>query len=98
MAQWEYFLPGASRYSLGAISYSWSQDLWAQGGWAYPTKSQEKRLFNELSKPEGRIFFAGEHTASARGWIQPTFRRFMEDNSISGKENRVKLKLADESQ
>ncbi|MFN5515939.1 MAG: hypothetical protein ACK5CA_14665 [Cyanobacteriota bacterium] len=30
--------------------------------------------------------------------IQPTFRRFMEDNSISGKENRVKLKLADESQ
>ncbi|MBJ7901400.1 MAG: diguanylate cyclase [Cyanobacteria bacterium RI_101] len=30
--------------------------------------------------------------------IDPTFRRFMEDNSISGKENRVKLKLADESQ
>jgi monoamine oxidase len=57
-------LPGASRYSLGAISYSWSQDLWAQGGWAYPTKSQEKRLFNELSKPEGRIFLL-ENTRQA---------------------------------
>ncbi|MCC5627661.1 FAD-dependent oxidoreductase [Nostoc sphaeroides CHAB 2801] len=39
-------------------------------GWAYPTDEQEKKLFSELGKSEGNIYFAGEHTSKTRGWLQ----------------------------
>lgn len=41
-----------------------------KGGWAYPTDEQEKKLFPELGKSEGKIYFAGEHTSKTRGWLQ----------------------------
>jgi monoamine oxidase len=55
---------------VSAVSHSWTKDPWSMGGWAYPTKSQEKDLFDELRRKEGRIYFAGEHTAEKRGWMQ----------------------------
>ncbi|MFK8184543.1 MAG: flavin monoamine oxidase family protein [Phormidesmis sp.] len=70
LQRWEEILPGAKNYSVSAVSHSWNEDPWARGGWAYPTDAQESDLFLELSRHEGRVYFAGEHTSTDRGWVQ----------------------------
>lgn len=70
LQQWSEILPHVRDYQVNAVSHSWTKDPWSMGGWAYPTKSQEKDLFDELRRKEGRIYFAGEHTAEKRGWMQ----------------------------
>ena len=70
LQQWSEILPRVRDYQVSALSHSWANDFWSMGGWAYPTKSQEKNLFDELRRKEGRIYFAGEHTASKRGWME----------------------------
>lgn len=70
LLEWEKILPSVREYPVSAISYSWTKNPWSMGGWAYPTKSQEQDLFEQLQQKEGRIHFAGEHTSKTRGWIQ----------------------------
>jgi monoamine oxidase len=72
LQQWEKALFGVSNYydQVSTVSYSWANDLWSMGGWAYPSKSQENDLFDELRRKEGKIHFAGEHTSVTRGWIE----------------------------
>ncbi len=70
LKHWTKILPDVNSYQTKAIAYSWQNDPWSKNGWAYPTKEQEKTLFNELGKSEGRIYFGGEHTSATRGWIQ----------------------------
>ena len=70
LQRWEKILPGVSAYQGKTTSYSWAKDPWSRSGWAYPTKDQEKRLFDELGKSEGKVYFAGEHTSTTRGWMQ----------------------------
>lgn len=48
--------------------HSWGADPFAGGAYACWQPGQITRYANELAKPHGRIFFAGEHTAAiARG-------------------------------
>lgn len=71
--EWSEILPEVKNYPLSKInttSYSWTNDPWAKGGWAYPTEAQETTFFDELKRTEGRIHFAGDHTSITRGWIQ----------------------------
>ncbi|QFS42617.1 flavin monoamine oxidase family protein [Nostoc sphaeroides] len=70
LQHWEKILPGVSNYSVRSHFHSWTKDIWSKGGWAYPTDEQEKKLFSELGKSEGNIYFAGEHTSKTRGWLQ----------------------------
>ena len=70
LQRWENILPGVSAYQGKTTSYSWAKDPWSRSGWAYPTKDQEKRLFDELGKSEGKVYFAGDHTSTTRGWMQ----------------------------
>jgi monoamine oxidase len=70
LQRWEKILPGVSAYQGKTTSYSWAKDPWSRSGWAYPTKDQEKRFFDELGKSEGKVYFAGEHTSTTRGWMQ----------------------------
>jgi monoamine oxidase len=70
LQQWSEILPHVRDYQVSAVSHSWAKDPWSMGGWAYPTESQEKNLFDELRRQEGRIYFAGEHTAKKRGWME----------------------------
>ncbi|MGL5940756.1 MAG: flavin monoamine oxidase family protein [Waterburya sp.] len=70
LQQWSEILPHVRDYQVSAVSHSWTKDPLSMGGWAYPTESQEKNLFDELRRKEGRIYFAGEHTAEKRGWLQ----------------------------
>ena len=70
LQRWEKILPGVSAYQGKTTSYSWAKDPWSKSAWAHPTEDQEKRFLDELGKSEGKVYFAGEHTSTTRGWMQ----------------------------
>jgi monoamine oxidase len=49
---------------LAADSYVWERDPWSRGGYAVFTPSFDPALHDWLSRPSGRLVFAGEHTSS----------------------------------
>ncbi len=55
---------------ISGISKSWTLDPYALGGFALFQAGQESELQPAIVKPEGRIFFAGDHTTLYHGWIQ----------------------------
>jgi monoamine oxidase len=55
---------------ITGVSYSWAQNPYAGGAFALFKPEQETELSRSLSSPEGRVHFAGEHTALPHGWIQ----------------------------
>jgi len=55
---------------ISGTSYSWSQDPFAGGAFALFKAEQETELGPYLATPEGRVHFAGAHTAHPHGWIQ----------------------------
>jgi monoamine oxidase len=52
------------------ISYMWHDDEFAGGAFALFDPGQQIRLYETIVRPEGRIFFAGEHASLAHAWIQ----------------------------
>jgi monoamine oxidase len=57
----------------GGASYSWDNDPWALGDFAYFKPGQITEYFPAIQQPEGRIHFAGDHIAGIPGWIQGAF-------------------------
>lgn len=55
---------------ISGISKSWTLDPYALGGFAIFQATQESELYPHIVKPEGRIYFAGDHTTLYHGWIQ----------------------------
>jgi monoamine oxidase len=55
--------PGFSKYVEGGTAVSWHNDPYAGGGYAWWKPGQLTAWMPELAKPEGRLFFAGEHTS-----------------------------------
>lgn len=55
---------------MSGISKSWTLDPYALGGFALFQAGQESELQPVIVKPEGRIYFAGDHTTLYHGWIQ----------------------------
>jgi monoamine oxidase len=51
-------------------SYMWHADEFAGGAFALFDPGQQSRLHDTIVQPEGRIYFAGEHTSLAHAWIQ----------------------------
>jgi monoamine oxidase len=49
---------------LASAAITWEDDPWAGGGYAFFDPAFEPRLRLWLSRPSGRIVFAGEHTSS----------------------------------
>nr|BAN82013.1 l-amino acid oxidase [Protobothrops flavoviridis]BAP39950.1 L-amino acid oxidase [Protobothrops flavoviridis] len=52
----------------------WSLDKYAMGGITTFTPYQFQHFSEALTAPVGRIFFAGEYTAHAHGWIDSTIK------------------------
>jgi monoamine oxidase len=48
------------------FSKCWDEDPWTLGAWAHPAGKQAE----EIKRPEGRIFFAGEHASDYASWMQ----------------------------
>jgi monoamine oxidase len=56
-------------FEVGA-SHMWHDDEFAGGAFALFDPGQQTLLYQEIIAPEGRIYFAGEHTSLHHAWIQ----------------------------
>jgi monoamine oxidase len=66
----EQVYPGIQKnYERGFVKV-WDRDPWARGAVAYLLPGQVSSLQPHIAHPEGRIYFAGEHASSLRGWMQ----------------------------
>jgi monoamine oxidase len=62
--------PGIRKnYERGFVKV-WDRDPWARGAVAYLLPGQVSSLQPHIARPEGKIYFAGEHASSLRGWMQ----------------------------
>ena len=52
------------------VSWMWHDDEFAGGAFALFDPGQQSLLHEEIVKPEGRIYFAGEHASLYHAWIQ----------------------------
>ena len=59
-------------FEVGA-SVMWHDDPFAGGAFALFDPGQQTLLHDEIVKPEGRIYFAGEHASLYHAWIQGAF-------------------------
>jgi len=61
--------PEARRYFEGGYVKWWQEDPWAGGTYAYFRPGEITTVRAMIAKPEGRIHFAGEHTAVWQGYM-----------------------------
>ena len=66
----ERIFPGLSEDFERGVSKSWDEDPWARGALAYFRPGQMLPLQPHIVRPEGRVYFAGEHTSPWMGWMQ----------------------------
>jgi monoamine oxidase len=65
-----------------SFSLAWHKTRYSQGGWASYTTETRERFYPELLKPDGAIYFAGEHTTYLTAWMAGAFesaRRSVQD-------------------
>ena len=60
--------PGKSRLLEKPLTVSWTQTPWSEGIAAQWRPEQRATDYAELCKPEGRVFFAGEHLSYIGAW------------------------------
>jgi len=61
--------PGAHKLCEGGYNQFWNAEEWTCGSYAFFAPGQNTTLREWLSKPVGRIHFAGEHTAVWQGYM-----------------------------
>jgi len=66
----EQVYPGIQKHYERGFVKVWDRDPWARGAVAYLLPGQVSSLQPHIATPEGRIYFAGEHASSLRGWMQ----------------------------
>lgn len=59
--------PGVVRQTA---SWSWDNHPYSSGAFAWFLPGQHTTLYPYVTAPEGRIYFAGEHTSLAHTWMQ----------------------------
>ena len=62
--------PGLARVFERGASYAWDADRWARGDYAWFAPGELGAFGPHLSRPEGRVHFAGDHTSPLPGWMQ----------------------------
>lgn len=62
-AELEKFHPGLGEHAEGGTSYAWTEDPWARGGYSSFAPGMIFDFLPVISRVEGRIHFAGEHTS-----------------------------------
>ncbi|BAY44442.1 amine oxidase [Scytonema sp. HK-05] len=51
-------------------SWYWDNHPWSLAGFAFMKPYQQTGLYKDIVAPEGRIYFAGEHTSTQYAWIE----------------------------
>jgi len=59
--------PGVVRQTA---SWSWDNHPYSGGAFAWFMPGQHTAVYRYVTAPEGRIYFAGEHTSLAHTWMQ----------------------------
>jgi monoamine oxidase len=62
--------PGVGDYLEGGVSKCWKEDPWARGSYAYYRPGQMLTVMRHVATPEGRVYFAGDHTSPWPHWMQ----------------------------
>jgi monoamine oxidase len=71
LEQVEMIYPGMREHFEGGVTKCWDEDEWARGASAFYKPGQFSSLLPHVARPEGRIYFAGEHTSVwIDGWMQ----------------------------
>jgi len=63
-------LPDVRRHFEIGTAHAWSDDPWARGAFAGYEPGEFRAFFREMQEPDGRLYFAGEHTSPWPGWMQ----------------------------
>ncbi|XP_063044856.1 L-amino-acid oxidase-like [Engraulis encrasicolus] len=58
----------------GVLVKRWSADPYSRGAFALFTPYQHLHYANDLFRPEGKVHFAGEHTALPHAWIETAMK------------------------
>ncbi|XP_015253335.1 PREDICTED: L-amino-acid oxidase-like [Cyprinodon variegatus] len=66
--------PHVKSLCTGILVKKWSLDPYSFGAFALFTPYQHRQYADELFKNEGRIHFAGEHTALPHAWIEGSMK------------------------
>ena len=78
--------PDIAHYYEGGITKSWQNDPWSRGAYSKFLPGQITAWLPEISRPEGRIHFAGEHTSiysgSMEGAVESGARAAKEINAL----------------
>ncbi len=52
------------------VHWSWEDNEWSRGAYAFFQPGEHSELFEALVEPEGRVLLAGEHCSYVHSWIQ----------------------------
>jgi len=66
----EHVYPGMNVNFDGGVSWCWSEAPWARGAFSVHAPGQLTAFNTIAARPEGRIYFAGEHLSPWPGWMQ----------------------------
>lgn len=62
--------PAVKDHYDGAVTLAWDKDPWVRGAFATYHPGDYRRFYPHLTRPEGRIHFAGEHTSPWPSWMR----------------------------
>lgn len=64
------FHPELRKYVVGHASIDWETYRWTAGAFVMLKPNELERFYPAAIRPEGRLYFAGEHCSTDQGWIQ----------------------------
>jgi monoamine oxidase len=79
--------PGLRERYAGGMMHDWDREPYSRGAYPYFKPGQMTALGPHLSRPEGRIHFAGDHTSSRPGFMHGALasaRRVVEEIAGAG--------------
>ena len=62
--------PGIQSAFTRGVAHSWAREPWSRGAFAVFHPGQMAAMMPDIARPEGRVHFAGEHTAGWMGWME----------------------------
>ena len=66
----ERIMPELGGHVVDSASMNWEENPWTAGAFAFFRPGDVELYFRDAIRPEGRLFFAGEHCSTDPAWIQ----------------------------
>jgi monoamine oxidase len=64
------FHPQLRKYVVDHASVDWETYRWTAGAFVMLKPGELERFYADAIRPDGRLYFAGEHCSTDQGWIQ----------------------------